>query len=142
MPSVIDRIRSELDARGVTYEVSATAISVPVSTPKGFRVTLVAPDERGYEVRCEQWRERFDRAEDAYDCTLLALSNSCRLRVVRRGAAAVEWRIERREYGGCGRPVRVSSDCGCRSGGRRTSSICKTTSSTAWKLEPLSHEPN
>lgn len=99
MPSVIDRIRSELDARGVTYEVSASAISVPASTSEGFRVTLVAPDDRRYEVRCEEWRERFDRAEDAYDCALLALSDRCRLRVVRRGAAAVEWQIERREYG-------------------------------------------
>jgi hypothetical protein len=109
VPSVIDRAVRALQAQGVSgFEATAGEVSVPVLVDGGFPVRLEMRGDREYLVRCEGWSHAFDRAEDAYDCFTFALCDQCRLQTIWRGGTAVEWQLQRREYGmwSPGRPVR------------------------------------
>lgn len=98
--SIIDRAIHRLTAAGVgEYVATADAIEVPASADDGFTVRLEVLGARDFLVRYDGWRHRFDRAEDAYDCFEYGLSDSCRLKVTFRGDEAVEWQVEKREYG-------------------------------------------
>jgi hypothetical protein len=100
MPSVIERAAAALEkCDGIRFDATHDAISVPRATPDGFDVALRIAGERRFEVRCDGWKETFTRAEDAYDCFAFALSDRCRLKITYRGARAVAWQIEKREYG-------------------------------------------
>lgn len=96
--SVIDRAVKALPA-GLTSEATSHAVIVPAATADGFTVTLVVHGDREFEVQGEGWNDRFDRAEDAFDCFLFLLSDSARLKVTMRGTTAVGWQVEKREYG-------------------------------------------
>jgi hypothetical protein len=108
MPSVIDRAVKALRGQGVSHETSHREVSVPAALPDGFRVTLQMRGDREFAVQCDGWFETFGRGEDAYDCFTFALSDQCRLQIIRRGDTPVEWQLQRREYGmwSPGRPVR------------------------------------
>jgi hypothetical protein len=99
MPSVIDRAVKALPSTGLSYDATPTALTVPVASADGFAVALIVRGDREFEVRAGGWSERFARAEDAYDCFLLLLSERGRLKVTMRGAVEVGWQLERREYG-------------------------------------------
>ena len=109
MPSVIDRAVKELRQHGVTqYQAAERSLQVPAATADGFPVSLEIQNDRSFVVRCDGWVQTFTRAEDAYDCFTFALSDQARLQVIFRGHRAVEWQLQRREYGmwAPGRPVR------------------------------------
>jgi hypothetical protein len=97
--SVIDRARKTLAARGVPFDADANRITVRASDATGFDVSLRVVEPRKFVVSYEGWFEMFARAEDAYDCFEYGLSDSSRLRITFRGATAVAWQIERRDYG-------------------------------------------
>jgi len=97
--SVIDRAVKALPADGVRFEATPRTLTVPPATDDGFPVVLVVRSDRQFEVQGEGWTERFDRAEDAYDCFLFLLSEESRLKVTLRGTNAVGWQVEKREYG-------------------------------------------
>jgi hypothetical protein len=97
--SVIDRARKALSARGVAFDADANAITVRAADATGFDVSLRVVEPRRFVVSYEGWFETFGRAEDAYDCFEYGLSDSCRLRLTFRGATAVAWQIEKRDYG-------------------------------------------
>ena len=97
--SVISRALKALPADGLRFEATTRTLMVPPATDDGFAVSLVVRSDREYEVQGEQWTERFERAEDAYDCFLFLLSEESRLKVTLRGTNAVGWQIEKREYG-------------------------------------------
>jgi len=99
MSSVIDRAVKALPDKGLRFEATAHTLTVPPSTDDGFPVVLVVRGDRHYEVQGEGWNERFERAEDAYDCFLFLLSEHARLKVTLRGETAVGWQVEKREYG-------------------------------------------
>jgi hypothetical protein len=97
--SVIDRARKTLAARGVPFDADTSSITVRAVDVTGFDVSLRAIEARKFVVSYEGWFETFDRAEDAYDCFEYGLSNSSRLRITFRGATAVAWQIEKRDFG-------------------------------------------
>jgi hypothetical protein len=97
--SVVDRARKTLTARGVAFDADADGITVRASDATGFDVSLRVLGPRKFVVSYEGWFQTFGRAEDAYDCFEYGLSDSCRLRITFRGATAVAWQIEKREYG-------------------------------------------
>jgi hypothetical protein len=97
--SVIDRALKALPPEGLRVERSGHRLTVPAVGEQGFAVVLAIHADRDYEVQGEGWVERFSRAEDAYDCFLLLLSEEARLKVTLRGATPVAWQLERREYG-------------------------------------------
>ena len=99
MPSIINRAVKALPADGLRFEATTRTLTVPPATDDGFAVSLVVRSDREYEVQGEQWTERFERAEDAYDCFLFLLSEESRLKVTLRGTTAVGWQVEKREYG-------------------------------------------
>ncbi len=100
MPSVIDRIVRVLEKHdGVRFTSSSREVSVPAAGADGFTVTLTARSDTRVQVAAEGWRETFSRAEDAYDCFLLLLSDRSRLKVTLRGATPIGWQIETRAYG-------------------------------------------
>jgi hypothetical protein len=99
MSSVIDRAVKALPADGLRFEATSRTLTVPPATDDGFPVVLVVRSDREYEVRGEEWTERFGRAEDAYDCFLFLLSEQARLKVTLRGTTAVGWQVEKREFG-------------------------------------------
>lgn len=97
--SVISRAVKALPADGLRFEATTRTLTVPPATDDGFAVSLVVRSDREYEVHGEEWTERFERAEDAYDCFLFLLSEESRLKVTLRGTTAVGWQVEKREYG-------------------------------------------
>lgn len=100
MPSVVDRVVSVLQKHeGVSFTSSSREVSVPAAGADGFTVTLTTGSDARVQVAAEGWRETFSRAEDAYDCFLLLLSDRSRLKVTLRGATPVGWQIETRAYG-------------------------------------------
>jgi hypothetical protein len=99
MASVIDRALKALPGDGLRVEAAPRSLTVPPATDDGFPVVLVVHNDREYEVQAEGWNERFPRAEDAYDCFLFLLSEQGRLKVTLRGAVAVGWQVEKREFG-------------------------------------------
>ncbi len=99
MASVIDRAARALPGDGLRFEATPRSLTVPAATDDGFPVVLVVRSDREYEVRGEEWTDRFERSEDAYDCFLFLLSEESRLKVTLRGTTAVGWQIEKREYG-------------------------------------------
>lgn len=100
MPPVIARAAARLAAAGVTGVAStAGAIEVQPASDDGFLVRLEIRGPRDFLVAFDGWRHRFDRFEDAYDCLEYGLSDSCRLKVTRRGDRPVAWQLEKREYG-------------------------------------------
>jgi hypothetical protein len=50
MPSVIDRARKTLSARGVAFEADATSITVRAGDTTGFDVSLRVVDARNFVV--------------------------------------------------------------------------------------------
>jgi hypothetical protein len=99
MPSIIDRAVRTLSALNVAHTVAGDEIVVPRQSADGFEVRLRLVSERSYVVMFEQWRQDFDRAEDAYDCFEYGLSDSCRLKLVYRGDRPESWQVEKREFG-------------------------------------------
>src|SRR5258708_27201325 len=97
--SVIDRALKALPSGGLRVERSDHRLTVPAVGEQGFTVVLAVHTGREYEVHGEGWVERFSRAEDAYDCFVLLLSEEARLKITLRGAMPVAWQLERREYG-------------------------------------------
>jgi hypothetical protein len=97
--TVIERAVKALPADGLRLETTAQALTVLPATDDGFPVVLLVHGDREFEVQGEGWNERFDRAEDAYDCFLFLLSEQGRLKVTMRGTTAVGWQVEKREYG-------------------------------------------
>ena len=100
MPSVIDRaVRTLRALDSVAFDAGDDAIAVPPASGDGFAVRLQMVHEREYMVSYDEWRQTFDRAEDAYDCFEYGLSDSCRLKIILRGNEPVSWHVEKREYG-------------------------------------------
>ncbi len=100
MATVIDRARKALAAYpGIAHDSSSRRIVVPPANREGFTVSLEILGEREFRVQYDGWHHRFSRAEDAYDCFSFGLSDSCRLRVTKRGDTPVAWQIEKKEYG-------------------------------------------
>ena len=98
--SIVERVADRLAAAGVPGVAStAGAIEVRPTSGDGFLVRLEVRGPRDFLVAFDGWRHRFDRAEDAYDCFEYGLSDSCRLKVTRRGDRPVAWQVEKREYG-------------------------------------------
>lgn len=99
MPTVIDRAARTLAARNVPHTIAGDEVVAAPATADGFEVRLRMVHDRSFVVSFEQWRQTFDRAEDAYDCFEYGLSDSCRLKVVYRGDAPERWQVEKREFG-------------------------------------------
>ena len=99
MASIIDHAARTLTNLHVPHTVAGDEIVVPRQSADGFDVRLRLVSERSYVVMFDQWRQDFDRAEDAYDCFEYGLSDSCRLKLVYRGDRPESWQVEKREFG-------------------------------------------
>lgn len=92
---IIDRIREKLAMHpSVRYTADAHTIRIHPEHG-GFEVGL-STDNNSLTVSFEGWHEEFQNEEEALNCLAFGLSESCRLRVLRKGSVDYKWIVEAR----------------------------------------------
>ncbi|MEM9542361.1 MAG: hypothetical protein AAGA60_23065 [Cyanobacteria bacterium P01_E01_bin.42] len=82
----------------ISFEVTENSICVAPTNENGFSISMYV-DRDEYEVYFEGWHENFQKPEQALECFAFGLSNSCRLKVIRRGNTPCQWTLESLENG-------------------------------------------
>lgn len=96
---IIDRIREKLAVHpSVRYTADAHTIRIHPEHG-GFEVGL-STDNNSLTVSFEGWHEEFQNEEEALNCLAFGLSESCRLRVLRKGSVDYKWIVEARAANG------------------------------------------
>jgi hypothetical protein len=90
-----ERLKKYPDVRA---EERPGAIVIHPADTSGFTVGFYA-DGDSYVVSFDGWHEEFASAEEALNCFAFGLSESCRLRVHRRGGKEYSWTVEHEENG-------------------------------------------
>ena len=102
--SAIQRIKDKLvKYPQVKYVVTTTSIVVYPLSSNGFAVSLHTSrpsSEHRYTVHFDGWHEDFESEEEALNCFAFGLSDSCRLRVAKRGRRRYRWTVEAFTDGG------------------------------------------
>ena len=91
--TALDRIKRELDQRGVRYEEADDGLAVEPVDDDGFTV-WIRQDADSWVVGFDPWHEHFNTDEEAYHLFRLGLTGECRLRVALRGNNEYRWTIE------------------------------------------------
>jgi hypothetical protein len=79
----------------LTYRIDDNKISVEPTSRTGFTVSLIEHSP-GFTVGFDGWHEEFDNEEEALNCFGFGLSDTCRLKVVKRGGVPCSWSVERK----------------------------------------------
>jgi hypothetical protein len=89
---IIDRIRKY---PSLDYTADENSISIQPADAQGFPVELLQ-HSWGYAVYFGEWHEEFKSSDmdEALDCFMLGLSESCRLKVDARGGFPYRWTLE------------------------------------------------
>lgn len=82
----------------VIYTTKDRRLEVPAQSPTGFCVWIVERTN-GYTVGFEGWHEEFKGADEALNCFAFGLSNTCLLRVFRRGGTDYKWQVLNQQKG-------------------------------------------
>ena len=97
--SAIELVKEKLQKYPQTkYKVEGSIITILPVDVSGFTVSLEDQDGE-YTVFFEGWHEHFNNEEEALNCVAFGLSDSCRLREIRRGGKPHKWIVEFLENG-------------------------------------------
>jgi len=78
---------------GVVYQSRNSDISVPPRDSAGFAVSLHLQGTN-FIVSFDGWHETFTEAEEAVNCFVMGLTDSCRLEVELRRGMARKWTLQ------------------------------------------------
>jgi len=80
----------------IKYEDNIGSIAIYPENESGFIIELEEYNS-GYTVSFEGWHETFESKNEALNCVAFGLSESCRLKITKRGAAQQKWEVESKE---------------------------------------------
>jgi hypothetical protein len=77
----------------VKYKIKGSHIEILPMDETGFAVSL-EENNGEYIVFFEGWHEHFTNQQEAINCVAFGLSDSCRLKVIRRSGKPYKWIVE------------------------------------------------
>ncbi|MFM7444200.1 MAG: hypothetical protein ACKO2N_09870 [Tabrizicola sp.] len=87
-------IRDRLSGyEGYSITWTETGLSVTCANPEAFPVSI-EPQGTAFQVVLGGWHEHFQSLPEALDCFAIGLSETCRLKVVRRGTMECAWTVQ------------------------------------------------
>ena len=97
--SAIEKLEQKLKKYPhVSYAVEGNSLTIRPVTEDGFLIPLTQePDE--FTVSFGNWHGHFDTEEEALNYIAFGLSDSCRLREIRRGGKPYKWIVEYKDGG-------------------------------------------
>jgi len=96
----IDWLKEKLKKRPeISWSETVNSIRIEPTTDDGFPIELSDEGAQIVVSFADGWHENFTDQDEALECVAFGLSDSCRLRVLRRGGTSYNWTVEYEENG-------------------------------------------